>query len=86
VDEPWVAPYLVQLLGEYVVEITRAIVESQGVAKRHFAAFAGENPAFVALTRTRVISYWNAYQRRHGERCRRLAEWPELRFVDGLTA
>ena len=33
-----------------------------------------------------LISYWDAYRRREGERCRRLAEWPELRFVDGLTA
>lgn len=63
----WVAPYLVQLAGEYVVEIAHDI---DSVARRPHSAwqpvlteFALANPRFVELTRDRAASYWDAHLR-----------------------
>lgn len=70
--EPWVTPFVVALLGEYVVEIIvdlhRALLPAlTDPASPHFAqygAFLAENPDFLALTRQRVASYWDCYYRR----------------------
>ena len=66
----WVIPYVVQLLGEYVVEIVEEIRD--GTADVHvpgswqqdrFRDFALSNRSFVALTRQRAASYWSCYYR-----------------------
>ncbi|MFD0743142.1 hypothetical protein ACFQ1L_16165 [Phytohabitans flavus] len=66
----WVAPFVVQLLGEYVVQIILAIrhgladVDVSGTAiRRAYGRFAAANPAFVGLTYQRAASYWNCYYR-----------------------
>jgi hypothetical protein len=62
---PWLIPYLLQLAGEYVVEIAEdvanAIVEWDRDTLR---AFAMENPNYLATLARRVTSYWNCYHRR----------------------
>ena len=70
-DETWTIPFVVQLLGEYVIEICEDI--------RHYAetdlpqrpemiqelqSFAANNPGFIVLTRQRATSYWQSYYRR----------------------
>jgi hypothetical protein len=64
-EAPWLIPYLLQLAGEYVVEIAEdvanAIVEWDPGALR---AFAMENPSYLATLARRVTSYWNCYHRR----------------------
>lgn len=60
----WTAPFVVQLLGEYVLEIILAVQE--GIQPKHreiYAEFLHENPKFHALTRARVASYRACYHR-----------------------
>jgi hypothetical protein len=64
---PWVAPFVVQLLGEYVVEIvldTREYLAQAGEPLRAvYRRFAADNPQFLNLTRQRATSYWDCYYR-----------------------
>lgn len=60
----WVPPFVLQLVGEYVLEIVTLI-------HRHideldpliYNCFAKENEDFIALTKARAISYWDCYYR-----------------------
>lgn len=64
-DYVWTVPYVIQLLGEYVVEIIDAIVTHlPQVDSVAYARFLAQNPHFYALTKQRVISYWDCYYRR----------------------
>ena len=69
-DEPWTAPFIVQLLGEYVIEIcrdierfARTIFPARPAMQEGMSAFFRENRYFAALTRQRAISYWSCYYR-----------------------
>jgi hypothetical protein len=82
-EAAWVVPYVVQLLGEYVVEIAEVIEAHLGGLSRHlYAEFCRENPSFVALAQTRAMSYWNCYYRFpwHDRHWRR-EEYPALRAL-----
>lgn len=60
----WVPPFVIQLLGEYVVEIVRVIEANLGnLDKALYTQFLRANPDFLALTEQRVISYWDCYYR-----------------------
>jgi hypothetical protein len=68
--QPWAAPFIVQLLGEYVIEICHDISRfahdndpATSPAHANIRAFLDENPTFAALTRQRAISYWSCYYR-----------------------
>lgn len=68
--EPWVVPFVVQLAGEYVLEIFEAIGRGlRGLAvpgsaqRRFYGEFIARNPAFFARTERRVVSYWSCYYR-----------------------
>jgi hypothetical protein len=62
--QPWVVPFLVQLVGEYVCEIIQVLLDHLPDLDRDlFVQFAADNPQFIVLTQRRVISYWNAYYR-----------------------
>jgi hypothetical protein len=64
VDRPWVVPFVVQLVGEYVVEIVQVIAAAlHEVDRPRFGAFVRENRKFMATTRSRVRSYWDCYYR-----------------------
>lgn len=61
---PWLTPYVVQLAGEYVVEIAEDVADA--IVERNPATlqpFALENPAYLATLERRVTSYWNCYYR-----------------------
>ncbi|MFD8277562.1 hypothetical protein [Streptomyces flaveolus] len=69
-SEPWVVPFVVQLAGEYVLEIIEAIgrglpgLAVPGSAQRRlYGEFIARNPAFFARTERRVVSYWSCYYR-----------------------
>jgi hypothetical protein len=60
----WVPPFVVRLLGEYVLEILRIIESNLGnLDKSLYAQFLRANPGFLALTEQQVISYWDCYYR-----------------------
>ena len=62
--QPWGAPFIIALLGEYIVEIledvSRALTPE---IEQILTAFIIDNPAYWATTKRRVASYWNAYYR-----------------------
>lgn len=67
----WQVPYVLQLCGEYVIEIGYDIAEyASGSLPRDqsmvdaYRRFWRDNPEFVALTYARAASYWGAYYRR----------------------
>lgn len=52
------------LLGEYVIEIIRIIEKNlKNLDVSLYSQFLLSNPSFLALTRQRVISYWDCYYR-----------------------
>jgi hypothetical protein len=86
----WVAPYIVRLAGEYVIEITRIIQASlsqltvPGSAQHAtYGRFAAQNPAFIELTRARAVSYWNEHYRRQYPS---LASYPARKILTDLKA
>lgn len=87
--QPWVAPFVVNLVGEYVVEIMvdirRALPHLGDPASPHFAqygAFLAENPEFFELTKQRVASYWDCYYRRM---YLSPADYPAHSLINALT-
>lgn len=63
--EPWVVPFVLQLLGEYVVEIVDYIDGAlSDPALAHYAGFARENPLYMRRLSQQATSYWNEYHRR----------------------
>ena len=65
---PWVVPYVVRLVGEYVVEILvviqdalHALDEPGSRTRETYGRFIAQNPEFLDVTRQRVASYWNCY-------------------------
>ena len=68
---PWSVPFVVQLVGEYVLEILEEIdANLSRVEVDNVASFVRENGPFMQLTGCRVVSYWNckfrpAYPRMH---------------------
>ena len=82
---PWVVPFVVQLVGEYVLEIVVTLDErlsnigtAGSLQQRAYGAFASANPRFLRLTRARVISYWDCYYRRDFPS---LADYPAHRLL-----
>jgi hypothetical protein len=62
----WVIPFVVQLVGEYVIEIHQVVQEALTLLNgAQYAAFLRANPEMYERTRQRVVSYWNCYYR-HG--------------------
>jgi hypothetical protein len=70
-DESWVIPFVLQLLGEYVIEICEDIdrfaqndLPQRPAMRRELHSFAESNPDFIVLTQRRATSYWACYYRR----------------------
>ena len=64
IEVSWLIPYLLQLAGEYVVEIAEEVANAIGERNpATLRAFALENPSYLATLNRRVTSYWNCYHR-----------------------
>lgn len=70
-DEEWTVPFIVQSLGEYVIEIssdierfTRTELPGRPAMRQNVWNFFHRNPEFVTLTEQRANSYWSCYHRR----------------------
>lgn len=86
---PWTAPFIVALIGEYLVEIIEDILAAlTPEVERALATFIIENAAYWNTTKRRVTSYWNAYYRSSLASDLRRAygrdEYPGYRLVDRL--
>ncbi|MDR1237510.1 MAG: hypothetical protein LBK28_04635 [Propionibacteriaceae bacterium] len=81
---PWTAPYLIALLGEYVIQLTNDIAATWEGYKpdsqeaRILATCYENNPAFIQLTQNRATSYWNEYYRSSGA----LADYPAIKALN----
>jgi len=63
-NEPWAAPFIAQLSGEYVVEILDTIERNLGFIDREiYGDFFSRNPAYLYWTEQRMVSYWNCNYR-----------------------
>lgn len=63
-DNYWVTPYIVQIMGEYVIEILFDLNEGfELLNKKNVIGFIKENPTFYSKTKDRVASYWDCYYR-----------------------
>jgi len=62
----WVPPFVVRLLGESVIEIIAVIHRNLDYLDRSlYREFFQSNSEFLPRTAQRVASYWNCYQRLH---------------------
>jgi hypothetical protein len=60
----WTVPFIVQLLGEYVVEITQVISDAlPHVDMAPYVRFIAENEGYMETTGRRITSYWSCYYR-----------------------
>jgi len=63
----WIAPYVVYLAGEYVVEIADFILGELDEDRSGFGVVCGQfsvaNPALLEIVRQRAVSYWDCYYR-----------------------
>ena len=60
----WIPPFVIQLVGEYVIEILQVVIRNLNLLDPSlYRRFLRENPRFFALTKQRVISYWDCYYR-----------------------
>lgn len=69
--EPWVIPYVMKLVGEYVLAIIDSIrlelseLDVEGSRQwRAYGEFLAANPEFFTLAQRQVTSYWECYHRR----------------------
>jgi hypothetical protein len=67
-NHEWVVPYVIQLIGEYVIEILNVIYQNMNSLNLVlYKDFLEQNPKFYKLIQDRVQSYWNEYYRsNHG--------------------
>lgn len=64
--QPWAAPFVVALIGEYIVEILDDIAAAlTPEMTRTLGAFVVRNEAYWNTTKRRVTSYWDVYYRSH---------------------
>ena len=79
-DEPWFPHFVLRLISEYVVAIGQTALDHiDAIPRRGYEAFAAENPAFLTLTRSRIVNY-------HGwhYRSMKFTDYPGYRFLRGL--
>jgi hypothetical protein len=82
---PWVCPFVVKLVGEYVVEILQVIHQNLGsLDSSMYRHFLEENPEFLAVTGQRIVSYWNCYYR--GRRRSEYVGFQVLEYLKSLAA
>jgi hypothetical protein len=63
-SQVWIPPFVVKLMGEYVIEILHLIkARLSSLDKPIYRGFANGNPEFLAITQSRIVSYWNCYYR-----------------------
>jgi hypothetical protein len=78
----WIPTFVIQLAGEYVVEILALIERSlDSFDEGIYAEFLANNPKFLELTAQRIESYWDCYYRRMNQ-----ADYAGFRILQYLRA
>ncbi|MGI4718391.1 MAG: hypothetical protein ACRYGO_12825 [Janthinobacterium lividum] len=82
-EASWLTPYLLQLAGEYVVEIAEDVANAIGErSPATLQAFALENPSYLATLDRRVASYWNCHRHAYPDR----NDYPGAKVMAALRA
>jgi hypothetical protein len=85
-DEPWIPPFVLQLVGEYVLQIIRVVQDHSAVLKgSEYRRFIIDNPSFFQLLKQRITSYWNCYYRAMFPRLRDYPAFQIAEFFDEVT-
>ena len=64
VREPWVVPFVVQLTGEYVIQIFETVeAHLPSLDPALYGRFIRDNQAYFQTTEVRMISYWDCFHR-----------------------
>ena len=62
--QPWAAPFIVALIGQYIIEILDDSSAALTIENTQtLAAFIVQNEGYWNTTKRRVVSYWAAYYR-----------------------
>jgi hypothetical protein len=73
--EPWIIPFTLQLLGEYVLEILQVLDKHiNTITIGNYFRIVKENQEYWQKTESRMISYWNEYYR---------FQFPKLKYYPG---
>ena len=83
-EELWLPPFVIQMLGEYVVEIVQVLeLHLADISKEFYIQFLNGNQPFFSLLRSRLVSYWDCYYRLQFPR---LEDYPAFRVAEYLEA
>jgi hypothetical protein len=64
IREAWVVPFVMQLTGEYVIQILETVeAHLPTLDPELYGRFVRDNQAYFQTTRARMISYWDCYYR-----------------------
>ena len=81
-DHSWVVPFIINLVGEYVLEIIIRIERAMPLVDgRVYGDFLICNPTWFSTIERRVVSYWDVYYRTAFPQ---FAAYPGARVVDRL--
>ena len=79
----FVTPFVIQLIGEYVLEILDVVEELMTPSVlSDYAEFINDNPFFWKRTQSRMVSYWDVYYR---HRYPEISSYVGKRLVDRLN-
>ena len=83
VEQPWVVPFVTQLVGEYVLQI-RQVVEHElpNLNALMYGEFLDANAALHGTISRRAVSYWNAY---YGRRYPKRKHCPGFLVLTAVT-
>ncbi len=64
INESWTIPFVIMLVGEYVIEIIEEIANSAPMLEKEiYIQFVKENRLLMRRIRAKAISYWDCYYR-----------------------
>lgn len=87
VQQPWVVPFVLQLCGEYVMELLEVCeAHLPALAPHLYGDFIRDNPAYFDTLRARMISYWDCYHRARHPQLREYVGYRLWRAFAGITA
>lgn len=81
----WTAPYLAALLGDYVIQVLKAICRDvTDDWKPIMAKYSEQNRISLSGLNHRILTYWTIYYRHHPPNIRILTDYPGYRLADKL--
>jgi len=82
----WVAPYVIQSVGEYMLDILYIIQQNlEHLNRETYSAFLLENPGFYQRTKQHVTEYWERYYHRQFPDPEKYVGNKILRFMDEIS-